>query len=303
MATMAFFDTIKEFPHSGNLKFIRTADKIDNMEFNRDTPVVKGEQFLPSIYMFSLGKVKELRERMSISSEHNDDSVVAKYGYTKDFSKITEALRQKYAYMDKVNLQLLHHEYIDQKYIFKAESDIEMFVTIFKMKLDYEKEDEMIVIPQRLERQVKQEYALMGNKYVGHNSMLITKIKFLESELKRETLAFVSQLALKNAELKQKDSEIDIIKRDSTIEQNLLKAEINQKNAEIEIIKRDSTIENNQLKAEIDKRDSTIENNLLKAENDNIKRDSIIEKQRTDMKMMVMEQQLLEHKRIIEKTN
>ena len=42
-----------------------------------------------------------------------------------------------------------------------------MFVTIFKMKLDYEKEDEMIVIPQRLERQVKQEYALMGNKYVG----------------------------------------------------------------------------------------------------------------------------------------
>ena len=45
-------------------------------------------------------------------------------------------------------------------------------------------------------------------------------------------------MMLKNAELKQKDSEIDIIKRDSTIE-------INKKNAEIEIIKRDSTIEIN----------------------------------------------------------
>ena len=290
MATMAFFDTIKEFPHSGNLKFIRTADKIDNMEFNRDTPVVKGEQFLPSIYMFSLGKVKELRERMSISSEHNDDSVVAKYGYTKDFSKITEALRQKYAYMDKVNLQLLHHEYIDQKYIFKAESDIEMFVTIFKMKLDYEKEDEMIVIPQRLERQVKQEYALMGNKYVGHNSMLITKIKFLESELKRETLAFVSQLALKNAELKQKDSEIEIIKLDSTIEKNQLKAEM-------EKIKRDSTTEQNLLKAEI---------NIIKLEriiyvqekNMKIKENEFIIEQQ--MKMKAMEQQILDQKIIIE---
>ena len=236
-------------------------DTNDNMEFNRDTPVVKGEQFLPSIYMFSLGKVKELRESLSISAEHNDDSVVAKYGYTKDFSKITEALRQKYAYMDKVNLQLLHHEYIDQEHIFEAESDIKMFVTIFKMKLDYEKEDELIVIPQRLERQVKQEYALMGNKYVGHNSMLITKIKEIESELKRETLAFENKIILKNAELKQKDSEIEIIKLDSTIEKN-------------------------QLKAEMEK----------------IKRDSTIEKHKTDMKIMLMEQQLLEYKRIIEKT-
>jgi hypothetical protein len=91
---------------------------------------------------------------------------LTKYGYTKDFSKITETLRQKYAYMDKVNLQLLHHEYIDQEHIFEAESDIKLFVDSMRMKLDYEKEDELIVIPQRLERQVKQEYALIGNKYV-----------------------------------------------------------------------------------------------------------------------------------------
>jgi hypothetical protein len=83
---------------------------------------------------------------------------------------------------------------------------------------------------------------------------------------------------LKNAELKQKDSEIDIIKRDTTIELNLLKAEI----------------ENNMLKAEIDKRDSTIENNVLKAENKELK---------TEMKMMVMEQQLIEKNRIIENMN
>ena len=40
-----------------------------------------------------------------------------------------------------------------------------------------ENEDELIVIPQRLERQVKQEYTLIGAKYVGYNSILITKFK------------------------------------------------------------------------------------------------------------------------------
>ena len=209
--TMAYFDTN------------------DNMEFNRNTQLVKGEQFLPSIYMFSLGKVKELRERLSISTEHNDDSVVAKYGYTKDFTNMTVTLRQKYAYIDKLNLQLLYHEYIDQEHIFEAESDIKLFVDSLRMKLDYEKEDELIVIPQRLERQVKQEYTLIGNKYVGHNSILITRIKELESDLAIETSSFESKIKEKNAELKQKDSEIDIIKRDMTIEINLKNAEINQK--------------------------------------------------------------------------
>ena len=81
-------------------------DTIDNMEFNRDTPVVRGEQFLPSIYIFSLGKVKELRESLTITNEHNDDFVVAKYGYTKDFTNTTETLREKYEHIDKVDLQL-----------------------------------------------------------------------------------------------------------------------------------------------------------------------------------------------------
>ena len=258
---------------------------------------------IPCVYLFTLGYVKDLRTSMQLSDVYDDDDVVSKYGFTKDLTRRTGEHIKKYGKIANSTLRLKHYTCIDPLYVSNAEVELKSFFDALEFKLDYENEDELVVIPRHKEKYVIQQFTLIGAKYVGHNNELITRNKFLESELKRETLAFVSQLALKNAELKQKDSEIDIIKRDSTIEQNLLKAEINQKNAEIEIIKRDSTIENNQLKAEIDKRDSTIENNLLKAENDNIKRDSIIEKQRTDMKMMVMEQQLLEHKRIIEKTN
>ena len=258
---------------------------------------------IPCVYLFTLGYVKDLRESMQLSDVYDDNDIVAKYGFTKDLSRRTGEHIKKYSKIANSILRLKYNTFIDPLYLSNAETDIRLFVDSLQMKLDYEKEDEMIVIPQRLERQVKQEYALIGTKYVGHNSILITKIKELESDLAIEISSFESKIKEKNAELKQKDSEIEIIKRDSTIEKNQLKAEIDKRDSTIEILKRDSIIEKNHLKAEIDKRDSTIENNLLKAENDNIKRDSIIEKQRTDMKMMVMEQQLLEHKRIIEKTN
>ena len=222
---------------------------------------------IPCVYLFTLGYVKDLRESMQLSDVYDDDDVVAKYGFTKDLTRRTGEHIKKYGKIANSILRLKYNTFIDPLYLSNAETDIKLFVDSLQMKLDYEKEDEMIVIPQRLERQVKQEYALIGTKYVGHNSVLITKIKQLESDLERETSSFENKLMLKNAELKQKDSEIDLIKRDSIIE----------------LLKRDSIIE---------KRDSTIA--LLKCENKELK---------TDMKMMVMEQQLLEQKRIIEKTN
>jgi hypothetical protein len=253
--TMAFFDTI------------------DNMEFNRDTPVVEGEQFLPSIYIFSLGKVKELRESLSITNEHKDDFVVAKYGYTKDFTNTTKTLREKYEHIDKIELQLLHHYYIDQKHIFKAEKEIrDRFVYYHYQPYNL---GEFIIIPTFMNDTIQHIYRVISQKHTGKNAFIMNKMNDLMREheivLQREIAEFVSQL-------KQKDSEIDIIKRDTMIEQNLLKAEI----------------ENNMLKAEIDKRDSTIENNVLKAENKELK---------TEMKMMVMEQQLIEKNRIIENMN
>ena len=257
--TMAYFDTI------------------DN---DQDTPV----QFLPSIYLFSLGKVKDLRERLSISTEHNDDSVVAKYGYTKDFTDMTVTLREKYAYIDNVNIQRLQHEYIDQEHIFEAETDIKLFVDNLRLKLDYENEDELIVIPQRLEKLVKQEYNFIGTKYVGRNSVLITRIKFLESELEEETSSFQNKIMLNNSKIDiiKRDTTIELLKRDSIIE--LLKRDsiIVKRDSIIELLKRDSIV----------KRDSTIA--LLKHENKQLK---------AEMKLMVMEQQFLEQKKIIERTN
>ena len=65
----------------------------------------------------------------------------------------------------------------------------------------------------------------------------------------------------------------------------------------------EGVIQHTDAKIRLIKQDSTIKQNLFKAEIVKIKLDSTIEKHRTDMKIMVMEQQLLEYKRIIERTN
>jgi hypothetical protein len=225
------------------------------MEFNRDTPVVRGEQFLPSIYIFSLGKVKELRESLSITNEYDDDFVVAKYGYTKDFTNTTETLREKYEHIDNVDIQLLHHYYVDQKQIFKAEKEIrDRFVYYHYQAYNM---GEFIIIPTFMNDTIQHIYRVISQKHTGKNAFIMNKMNDL---MREHEIVLQREIALKNAELAQKNAEIEIIKRDSIIE----------------LLKRDSTIA------------------LLKSENKELK---------TDMKMLVMEQQLLEQKRIIEKTN
>jgi hypothetical protein len=101
----------------------------------------------------------------------------------------------------------------------------------------------------------------VSQKYIGQNVFIMNKMNDLMTEnelvILRQNVETENKIMLKNAELKQKDSEIDIIKRDTTIE----------------LLKRDSTIL------------------LLKYENKDLK---------NEMNMMVMEQQLLEQKRINE---
>jgi hypothetical protein len=208
---------------------------------------------------------------MQLSDIYGDDDIVAKYGFTGDLTRRTGEHMKKYGKIKKANLRLMHYTFIDPLYLSSAEKEISASVTNFKIRLDYENENELIVIPPNLEEELKEKYAGIGRKYVGYAFNQIERNKELQHEMEKKIAEFVSQL-------KQKDSEIDIIKRDTTIELNLLKAEI----------------ENNMLKAEIDKRDSTIENNVLKAENKELK---------TEMKMMVMEQQLIEKNRIIENMN
>lgn len=187
-------------------------DIIDNVEFNRNTPIVNGEQFLPSVYMFSLGTVKELRESLSIPAEYKDDSVVAKYGYTKDFTFMTKKLQERYVSIEKLNLQLLHHQHIDQRNIFKAEEDIRKNIELLHYK-QYEL-GEFIIIPNFMMNLIKKKYEQISEKYNGKNKYLMDIILGLERGLERTTQIYEWKL---NQQKMDTEIEVELQKRYSTI--------------------------------------------------------------------------------------
>lgn len=160
---------------------------------------------LPCVYFFTLGFVKDLRTSMKIDNKHLDDSVVAKYGFTKDLSRRTSEHMTKYNKIENVNLKCKYYSYIDPQYISKAETDIKDFMSIFNTKFNFDKEDELVIIPKELMKMVDRQYELIGKSYMGHISELITKIKDLNHQL--EILNINHQI-----ELSKSNHQIEILK-------------------------------------------------------------------------------------------
>ena len=57
------------------------ANTDNNMDYGRDAPFVKTVQFLPSIFAFSLGEVKDLRESLGIPQKYADDNLVTQMNW------------------------------------------------------------------------------------------------------------------------------------------------------------------------------------------------------------------------------
>jgi hypothetical protein len=151
---------------------------------------------LPCVYLFILNTVGKLRETMKIDEKHADNSVVAKYGFTKDLTRRTNEHISKYNKIPNVDLKLKHYSYIDPQYISNAENDIRDYMNAFKTKFDFDKEDEIVIIPTNFMKMIEKQYELIGKSYMGHISELITKIKDLENKLEKQTLQ--QQIELQN---------------------------------------------------------------------------------------------------------
>lgn len=145
----------------------------------------KDRNTLPCIYLFALNTVAELRTSMNIDAKFTDDSIVAKYGYTKDLARRTGEHINKYNKIGGVDLKLKHYCYIDPQFCSTAEANIRTLMTSYNIQLEYEDEDELVVIPKELMKIIEDYYGFVAKKYAGHISEFITQIKDFEYE-KRE---------------------------------------------------------------------------------------------------------------------
>ena len=163
---------------------------------------------LPCIYLFTLGYAKDLRESMNINNSIKDDSIIAKFGFTKNLSRRTEEHIKTYGNIDNCDFKLKYYTYIDPQYISTAETDIKELFDSLELKLEYKNYQELVIIPQSLLKIISEKYNHIGKKYAGHISELITKIKELENEKKLKELEF--ELALQKEQHKNELSTKEI---------------------------------------------------------------------------------------------
>ena len=131
---------------------------------------------------------------MNIDEKYADDSIVAKYGFTKNLSRRTSEHIAKYNKISNVDLKLKYYSYVDPQYMSNAETDIKDYMVGFETRFDFNKEDELVIISTKLLKMVEKQYELIGKSYMGHISELITKNKELEDKLIKEALMFQNEL-------------------------------------------------------------------------------------------------------------
>ena len=148
----------------------------------------KTSRAIPTIYMFSLGVVKDLRKTFTIGPEYADTDIVAKIGMTEDLKRRSGEHEREYGKMKNVSVQLMQYNYIDPQYMSKAETDLKDAFGGFGLMFEHVQYDELIIFNMKKMKLIKKQFEQIGTLYIGHISELVIKIKNLENatELERE---------------------------------------------------------------------------------------------------------------------
>ncbi len=132
---------------------------------------------IPCIYLFSLGKVSDLRKQLKIHKSFDDDDFVYKWGMTIDLTRRTQEHETTYGKMKNVTLELVTFGFIDPMNVSKAETDVKNLFIEMNYKLQHDKHIELAIIPNNKVKFIKKQYGNISKIYMGHIVELLNKIK------------------------------------------------------------------------------------------------------------------------------
>jgi len=159
----------------------------------------------PCVYLLSLGKVSDLRETLGISPKIEDDIIVYKYGFTKDFKQRISQHQSTYGKMKNVDLDVELFNIVDAQYTTAAEHDIRYFFKAFGKPLVIEGHNELVGLNKMELVETKNKYVSTGEKYAGSTKGYETRTKELQEEiatLKQEIQHIKNEMKMKELEHK-----------------------------------------------------------------------------------------------------
>ena len=139
---------------------------------------------LPSIYLFSLGKVGLLRDTFGIDPTVPDEHIVYKFGCTEDLGKRCVQLGDEYHKLPHVQMKLSVFHMVDMKHKFDAESEIRFLCKSFKKNLKTDGYNELVVLDHAEHEMVKKYYRKIGSDYAGATAELQKEVLALKEQIK-----------------------------------------------------------------------------------------------------------------------
>lgn len=156
---------------------------------------------LPTIYLFLIGRVRDLRKGLGIGPEHPDTAWVAKFGFTDDLARRTDEHNRAFGRIAGANVQLYAHSVIESSNLSKAEGQLRGFFREHECCLEHPKQKELVILDDKFLRlTVKDKYRTIGIEFEG---------RLKEFRFKYEKLEHV--IAAQEALLREKDAHIETL--------------------------------------------------------------------------------------------
>ncbi len=184
---------------------------------------------LPCVYLTSFNTVDKLKDIMNLNNKYSNSDIVYKFGLTKSFEKRKNGHKSEYKELeDYIDMKLVYYTYIDPLYISQAETELKNLLNDYKF--EWNKHDELLIIPNNMLKFIKKIYENIGMKYSGHTQEFMNKINELERIIdnlktnnKYKEIIYEEKLKSKDLIINNYQKDIDILKKELYIKELELK--------------------------------------------------------------------------------
>jgi hypothetical protein len=160
---------------------------------------------VPCIYLLYVGDANQILEDDDINN--NNNNIVCKYGCTDDLPRRLLEHDRDFKKYNK-NISLLYFSIIDPTYIFKAENDINFYIS--EHIIQFYNKKELFVINKSILFKIKRIYSDIQDRYIGRYAEMVViwekRISMLERDLEKSK--YENSLLMKDIELMKKDNEL-----------------------------------------------------------------------------------------------
>jgi hypothetical protein len=177
----------------------------------------------PCIYLFSLGKVKDLKKLDYFKEilKNFTTGMVYKWGRTIDLKRRTGEHQITYGSIEGVKVSLEIYAHIDPIYVTNAENDIKEHFTLYNSNFSLENFKELVILDKTELSETRDKYNDLYNQYGGCLKQLVDKNNLQIQEIKDLNY----QLTIKNKDIEIQGKDINLLMKDLAIKDKDLEIE------------------------------------------------------------------------------